>query len=127
LYLIYSGQLVQRVGSLRLVGWATSVACVCCLLQFVVLRPLSAANVPVEVLWLAALNALACTVAPVLMVMMAIERIGAALAAQTGMIGPMSTIALGVLILGEPLNAWIGVGTLLVLGGVFIVSKYGAK
>jgi drug/metabolite transporter (DMT)-like permease len=126
-YLIYSGQLVQRVGALRLVGWATSVACVCCLVQFWVLRPLSAAVVPVDVLWLALLNAIACTVAPVLMVMMAIERIGAALTAQTGMIGPMSTITLGVWILGEPINAWIGVGTLLVLGGVFIVSKYGVK
>lgn len=126
-YLIYSGQLVQRIGSLRLVGWATSVACVCCIAQFVVLRPLSAAVVPVDVLWLGVLNAVACTVAPVLMVMMAIERIGAALAAQTGMIGPMSTIALGVWLLDEPLNAWIGAGTLLVLGGVFIVSKYGSK
>jgi drug/metabolite transporter (DMT)-like permease len=126
-YLLYSGQLVQRIGSLRLVGWATSVACVCCIAQFVVLRPLSAADVPVEVLWLGVLNALACTVAPVLMVMMAIERIGAALTAQTGMIGPMSTIALGVLLLDEPLNIWIGVGTLLVVSGVFIVSKYGAK
>jgi drug/metabolite transporter (DMT)-like permease len=126
-YLLYSGQLVQRIGSLRLVGWATSVACVCCIAQFVVLRPLSAAVVPVEVVWLGVLNAVACTVAPVLMVMMAIERIGAALTAQTGMIGPMSTIALGVLLLDEPLNVWIGAGTLLVLGGVFIVSKYGAK
>ena len=126
-YLLYSGQLVQRIGSLRLVGWATSVACVCCIAQFVMLRPLSAAVVPVEVLWLGVLNAVACTVAPVLMVMMAIERIGAALAAQTGMIGPMSTIALGVWLLGEPLNAWIGVGTLLVVSGVFIVSKYGSK
>jgi drug/metabolite transporter (DMT)-like permease len=126
-YLLYSGQLVQRIGSLRLVGWATSVACVCCIAQFVVLRPLSAADVPVEVLWLGVLNALACTVAPVLMVMMAIERIGAALTAQTGMIGPMSTIALGVLLLDEPLNIWIGAGTLLVVSGVFIVSKYGAK
>jgi drug/metabolite transporter (DMT)-like permease len=126
-YLIYSGQLVQRVGSMRLVGWATSVACVCCIAQFLALRPLSAANVPVEVLWLAVLNALACTVAPVLMVMMAIERIGAALTAQTGMIGPMATIALGVLLLDEPLNLWIGMGTLLVLSGVYIVSKYGAK
>ena len=126
-YLLYSGQLVQRIGSLRLVGWATSVACVCCIAQFVVLRPLSAAAVPVEVLWLGVLNAIACTVAPVLMVMMAIERIGAALTAQTGMIGPMSTIALGVLLLDEPLNIWIGVGTLLVVSGVFIVSKYGAK
>jgi len=79
------------------------------------------------VLWLGLLNALACTVAPVLMVMMAIERIGPALTAQTGMIGPMSTITLGVLLLDEPLNAWIGLGTLLVVGGVFIVSKYGAK
>ena len=127
MYLLYSGQLVQRIGSLRLVGWATSVACVCCIAQFVMLRPLSAAVVPVEVLWLGVLNAVACTVAPVLMVMMAIERIGAALAAQTGMIGPMSTIALGVWLLGEPLNAWIGVGTLLVVSGVFIVSKYGSK
>jgi drug/metabolite transporter (DMT)-like permease len=126
-YLLYSGQLVQRIGSLRLVGWATSVACVCCIAQFVMLRPLSAAAVPTEVLWLGVLNAVACTVAPVLMVMMAIERIGAALAAQTGMIGPMSTIALGVWLLGEPLNAWIGVGTLLVVSGVFIVSKYGSK
>ena len=126
-YLIYSGQLVQRVGAMRLVGWATSVACVCCIVQFLVLRPLSAAVVPTDVLWLAALNALACTVAPVLMVMMAIERIGAALAAQTGMIGPMATITLGVLVLDEPLNVWIGAGTLLVLGGVFMVSKYGAK
>ena len=126
-YLIYSGQLVKRVGALRLVGWATSVACVCCLVQFWVLRPLSAAVVPVDVLWLALLNAIACTVAPVLMVMMAIERIGAALTAQTGMIGPMATIALGVLLLDEPLNVWIGLGTLLVLSGVYIVSKYGAK
>lgn len=126
-YLIFSGQLVQRMGSLRLVGWATSVACVCCIAQFLLLRPLSAAAVPVEVLWLGVLNAVVCTVAPVLMVMMAIERIGAALTAQTGMIGPMSTIALGVLLLDEPLNLWIGVGTLLVLSGVFIVSKYGAK
>ncbi len=127
LYLIYSGQLVQRVGAMRLVGWATSVACVCCIVQFLVLRPLSAAVVPTDVLWLAALNALACTVAPVLMVMMAVERIGAALTAQTGMIGPMATITLGVLLLDEPLNVWIGLGTLLVLSGVYIVSKYGAK
>ena len=127
IYLVFSGQLVQRIGAMRLVGWATSVACVCCIVQFIVLRPLSAMDVPQPVLWLALLNALLCTVAPVLMVMMAIERIGAALTAQTGMIGPMSTITLGVMVLGEPLNLWIGAGTLLVVGGVFLVTKYGEK
>lgn len=127
LYLLYSGQIVQRIGALRLVGWATSVACICCIVQFLVLRPLYIADLPEQVFWLAILNALLCTVAPVLMVMMAIERIGAALTAQTGMIGPMATITLGVLILHEPLNLWIGAGTLLVVGGVFLVTKYGEK
>ena len=96
IYLVYSGEMVQRLGSLRLVGLATTVACLCCLLQFVVLRPLSAAIVAPEVIWLSVLNATLCTAAPVLMVMMAIERIGAGMAAQTGMVGPLSTILMGV-------------------------------
>ncbi|MDP3887138.1 DMT family transporter [Hydrogenophaga sp.] len=125
IYLVYSGELVKRLGSLRLVGLATSVACALCLLQFVVLRPLSAAEVAPEVIWLSLLNATLCTFAPVLMVMMAIERLGAGLAAQTGMIGPMSTIAMGVLILGEPFNGWIVAGTVLVLAGVFLVTRFG--
>ncbi len=125
IYLVYSGELVKRLGSLRLVGLATSVACGLCLLQFVVLRPLSAADVEPEVIWLSLLNATLCTFAPVLMVMMAIERIGAGLTAQTGMIGPMSTIAMGVLILDEPFNGWIVAGTVLVLSGVFLVTRFG--
>ncbi|HEV8315674.1 MAG TPA: EamA family transporter, partial [Burkholderiaceae bacterium] len=65
-----------------------------------------------------------CTVAPVLMVMMAIERIGAPLAAQSGMVGPMSTILMGVLILGEPFTPWIAAGTLLVLVGIWLLAKW---
>lgn len=125
IYLLYSGEMVKRLGSLRLVGLATSVACVLCLLQFVLLRPLSAAVVAPEVIGLSVLNALLCTFAPVLMVMMAIERIGSGLTAQTGMIGPMSTIVMGVVILGEPFNGWIIAGTVLVLTGVFLVTRGG--
>jgi drug/metabolite transporter (DMT)-like permease len=94
-----------------------------CLLQFVLLRPLSAAAVAPPVLWLSLLNALACTFAPVLMVMMAIERIGATAAAQIGMIGPLSTIVMGVLLLGEPFNGWIVAGTVLVLLGVWLLTR----
>ncbi len=124
LYLSYSGELVQRLGSLRLVGLATSVACVLCIAQFVLLRPLDTAfAVAPEVLWLSLLNATACTVVPVLMVMMAIERIGSGLAAQVGMVGPMSTILMGVLLLDEPMNLWVVAGTVLVLLGVYVVSS----
>ena len=125
IYLVYSGQMVQRLGSLRLVGLATTGACVLCLLQFVLLRPMSAAQVAPEVIWLSVLNATACTAAPVLMVMMAIERLGAGLAAQVGMVGPMSTILMGVLILGEPFTAWVAAGTVLVVSGIYVFSRSG--
>ncbi|MFZ2295348.1 MAG: DMT family transporter [Polaromonas sp.] len=122
-YMVYSGEMVKRLGSLRLVGLATSVACLCCLLQFVVLRPFSAAVVAPEVIWLSVLNATLCTAMPVLMVMMAIERIGASLSAQTGMIGPLSTILMGVLILDEPFSIWLAAGTVLVIAGIFVFTR----
>ena len=122
-YLVFSGELVKRHGSLRLVGLATSVACLLCILQFLLLKPLSAALVAPEVIWLSLLNAVACTAAPVVMVMMAIERIGPGLTAQAGMIGPLSTIAMGALVLGESLNGWIVAGTALVLSGVLWVTR----
>jgi drug/metabolite transporter (DMT)-like permease len=124
IYLVYSGQLVQRIGSLRLVGFATSVACLCCIVQFFVLRPAGTAfDVAPEVIWLSVLNASLCTAVPVLLVMMAIERIGPAASAQAGMVGPISTIMMGVLILGEPFTAWIAVGSVLVIAGIFVFSR----
>jgi drug/metabolite transporter (DMT)-like permease len=122
-YLIFSGEFVNQMGSLRLVGLATTVACVLCIAQFVLLRPMSAANVAPEVINLSLFNAVFCTVVPVLLVMMGIERIGAGLASQFGMIGPMSTLLMGAYFLDEPLNMWVGVGTVLVLLGVFWASK----
>jgi drug/metabolite transporter (DMT)-like permease len=118
IYLVYSGEVVQGIGTLRLTGYASIIACLLCIAQFVLLRPMSAAAVPQPVIWLSLLNATLCTVAPVVMLMKAIEMIGAPLASQTGMIGPMSTILMGVLILGEPFNGLIIVGTVLVLAGV---------
>ena len=122
-YLIFSGEMVKRLGSLRLVGWASTVACLLCLGQFVVLRPLSAVLVAPEVLWLSLVNATLCTAVPVVLVMMAIERIGASTASQAGMIGPISTISMGVLILGEPFTLWMAAGSVLVIAGVYVFSQ----
>jgi drug/metabolite transporter (DMT)-like permease len=124
IYLVYSGEEVRRLGSLRLTGLATTVACLLCIAQYLLLRPWdSVLSVAPPVIWLSVLNATACTFAPVIMVMMAIERIGATMAAQTGMIGPMSTILMGVLILGEPFTPWVAAGTALVLLGVWLLTR----
>ena len=123
-YLVFSGEEVKRLGALRLTGLATTVACLLCIVQFLLLRPIAALAVAPEVVWLSLLNATLCTFVPVLMVMMAIERIGATLAAQTGMIGPLSTILMGVVILGEPFTVWIAAGTVLVLAGIWLPAKW---
>jgi drug/metabolite transporter (DMT)-like permease len=122
-YLAYSGEEVRRLGALRLTGLASSVACIICIVQFWMLRPLSAMAVAAPVLWLSLLNATVCTFAPVLMVMMAIERIGAPLTAQAGAIGPLSTIFMAVVLLGEPFSIWVAAGTALVLAGIWLLAR----
>ena len=127
LYLTFSGQWVRRLGALRLTGLATSIACLLCIAQFFVLRPVSAIAVPREVIWLAILNATLCTFLPVMLVMLAIERVGAGIAAQIGMLGPVSTIFLSYAVLGEPFNLWMAGGTALVLTGVWFLARPAAR
>jgi len=127
-YLVLSGEVVKRLGSLRLVGYATTVACVCCIVQYLVLRPVSEVfTLAPEVIWLALLNATLGTAVPVLLVMMGVERIGPALAAQTGMVGPMATLLMGVILLGEPFTWWIAGGTALVIAGIFVFTRGGSS
>lgn len=123
-YLVYSGAVVRRLGALRLTGWATAAACLFVIAQYLVLHPPQALlAVPAPVVWLSLLNATACTLAPVVMVMMAVERVGATVTAQTGMIGPLATIGMSVLILGEPFTPWLVAGTLLVLVGIWMLAR----
>jgi drug/metabolite transporter (DMT)-like permease len=127
LYLSFSGQEVRRLGALRLTGLATTVACIICIAQFLILRPLSALVVEPAVIWLSVLNATACTFAPVLMVMMAVERIGAGMAAQAGTVGPVSTILFAAVILGEPVTLWMALGSGLVLLGIWLLTRPAAS
>ena len=127
IYMIGTGEWVRRIGTLRLTGWTSTVACALCVLQFLVVRPLSAAVVAEPVLWLSLLNATACTVAPVLLVAMAVERIGASTTTQLGLVGPVSTILLSVVFLGEAFTPWVAAGTGLVLAGVWLLSRVRAR
>ena len=127
LYLVGSGEMVRRIGALRLTAHASCVASFCCIGQFLVLRPWSALDLPIQVYGLSLINGVACTVLPVFAVMLAIARIGATQAAQIGMVGPVSTIVLSWLLLGEAMGVSQIVGTLLVLVGVFIVSRFAAS
>jgi drug/metabolite transporter (DMT)-like permease len=129
IYLMGSGQVVQRIGSSRLVGWASCAACIMCLVQWIVVYRVSGGQLGhVSALpWLAwalsALNATACTVLPVWLVMRGVQLLGASVAAQVGMVGPLSTIWMAAAWLGEPVGWRLLAGTAAVLAGVVILSK----
>jgi drug/metabolite transporter (DMT)-like permease len=122
-YLVLSGELVRRVGAIRLTAYAMCVATAGVCLQFTLMRPLAGLAQPAPVLWLSLLNAVLCTVLPVFATMMAVARIGAGTVALAGMVGPVSTIALGYAFLAEPISGWQLAGTALVLAGVFVLSR----
>lgn len=123
LYLLLSGDLVSRVGALRLVAYAMCVSSVACVVQFFLLRPASMLVQPMPVYGLSVINAVFCTVFPVFLTMVAVSRIGPATTSQAGMIGPVSTLFLGALILGEPVTGIQLAGTALVLAGIYLLSK----
>lgn len=124
LYFVGSGEAVRRIGALRLTAYASCVASLCCVLQFAITRPGSLlTSLPSSVWGLSLVNGTLCTVLPVFLVMMGISRLGASVAAQIGMIGPVSTIVLADVFLGERMGPTQVAGTVLVMVGVFVVSQ----
>ncbi|EJN01767.1 DMT family transporter [Herbaspirillum sp. YR522] len=124
IYLIGSGELVRRVGAIRLVAYAMCVSTVACVIQFVVLRqPGTLLQQVAGVYQLSLFNAVFCTVLPVFLTMIAVSRIGAPTAAQAGLVGPVSTLFMGAALLDEPITAIQLVGTALVLSGIWLLSR----
>ncbi len=124
IYLIGSGELVRRVGAVRLVAYAMCVSSVACVIQFFILRPPAELVTQVAPVYqLSLFNAVFCTVLPVFLTMVAVARIGAPTAAQAGLVGPVSTLFMGAVLLDEPITAIQLVGTALVLAGMWLLSR----
>jgi drug/metabolite transporter (DMT)-like permease len=121
-YLVSSSQVVARIGSVRFTAYATGVASMLCILQFLLLRPLAALQLPPPVYGLAIAMALGCTVLPVFVTAEALRRIGANQVAIIGAAGPVTTIILGWVGLEERMTLLQIFGAILVLGGVMLVT-----
>jgi drug/metabolite transporter (DMT)-like permease len=121
-YLVFGTEVIQRVGSMRFTAYALLVASVLCIAQFLALRPLAALALPWPVYAYAIAMAIFSTVVPTFMTAEALKRIGANQVAILGALGPVATIFFGFVGLDERMT-WLQLaGTVLVLGGVVLVS-----
>ena len=122
IYLVAGSQLVQRIGSMRFTAYTMVVATAPAVLQFFLLEPLAALDLPSAVWGYAIVMATFSTVLPVFLVAEALRRIGANQFALIGAIGPVSVAITSALGLDEPFTWLQAVGGLLVIGGVLLVS-----
>jgi drug/metabolite transporter (DMT)-like permease len=121
-YLVGSGRLIPRIGSLRFTALAMIVSTAAMMLHFWLVGGRFSGHAPVVYLD-GVLLALVCTVLPVFLLAEGIRRIGAGPSAIIGAVGPVSTIALAHVVLGEPVHLVQALGTALVLVGATVVAR----
>jgi drug/metabolite transporter (DMT)-like permease len=122
IYLVAGSQLVRRVGSMRFTAYSTVVATVPAVLQFLLLEPISALDLPSPVWGYAIILATVSTVLPLFLQAEALNRIGANHFALMGAIGPVSVALTSALGLDEPFTAVQALGGALVIFGVLLVT-----
>jgi drug/metabolite transporter (DMT)-like permease len=122
LYLVQAGGLIARLGSSRFIAWAMLASTVFIVAQFLLTRRVAALAVPLSIHMISAAMAVFSTVLPTWLIAESIHRMGANAASLVGSLGPVFTIGLGAMILGEPVHAVQLAGAALVMGGVMLVT-----
>lgn len=122
-YLMGSGRIVGRVGSIRFSCYAGLVSCIAVVAHFAVVRDVRVIFAqPMPVYNLSLLMAAVSTVLPIVLTSEGIRRIGASHASIVASIGPIATIFLGAMFLDEPITALQLLGAALVLAGILAIS-----
>ncbi len=121
-YLVASAELVKRVGSMRFTAYSMAVATLPAVVQFFVLEPVSALDLPARVWLYALLLGTVTTVLPLFIQAEALKRIGAPEFALIGALGPVSVAITSALGLDEQFTALQAAGGALVIFGVLLVS-----
>jgi drug/metabolite transporter (DMT)-like permease len=121
-YLIGSGHAIHRIGTQRFTAYTMIVACGACMAHFTATHPVASLDLPLRVYELGLGMAVISTILPVILLNAGIRRVGSSKASLIGSIGPVSTVFLAAMFLGEAITMRQLAGTALVLAGVMIIT-----
>ena len=123
IYLVGSGELIPRMGVWRFTSIAMLVSTACVVLQCALTERFQKLwSYPAEVYGYAIAMAIFATVVPSFLISEGVKRVGATNAAVIGGVGPVSTIVLAAIFLGESFTGPQLLGTLCVIIGVIYIS-----
>ncbi|MFZ3088558.1 MAG: DMT family transporter [Methylotenera sp.] len=124
-YLVFSGRLIPRVGSSLFTAYTMLAATAASAGHFATTpHQTSVLHLPIQVYLLSLSMALVATVLPAILLNEGIQRIGSNKASLVASVGPVSTIFLAYIFLGEDIT-WLQLfGTGLVMIGVWVIAKH---
>lgn len=122
MYLTGTNFLVAKTGSLRLTVLVMTISCISVILHFLLTKQPDILGYQKEVYILGVLMAVFATVLPSFLINEAIKQIGAPDVSIIGSLGPVSTIVLSMIFLGEQLTLTQYAGALVIISGVVIIG-----
>lgn len=122
IYIVGSGQLLPKIGTIRYNSISMSAACLGIFIHNFGLNGFNLSEFAIPVYWISLAMALISTVIPSFLIVEGIRVIGSSNAAIIGSIGPISTIGMAYLFLGERLGWLQWVGTLFVIAGILLIT-----
>lgn len=122
-YLVLSGRLIPRYGALLYTAYGMVVISLASATHFALTKDVVViTQLPMPVYGYVFLMALIATVIPALFLNMGIQRLGSNTASLISSVGPVSTIYLAWIFLGEAITGMQLIGTALVMIGVLVIS-----
>jgi len=122
IFLTVSDDLINRVGSFRFSTVATLTMCICMIIHAMVAGKTHIEGYNSHVIWYCVLMAVLSTVIPVYLFNYSMSKLGASNVSIISCLGPVVTLMLSAIMLKEVITIWQIIGTIIVLGGIFIVN-----
>lgn len=127
IYVVGSGELLPKLGTQLYNSFAMLAAGIAIVIHHYFTNGLALFDFEMEVYGYAFLMAMIATVIPSFLVAEGIRIVGSNNSGLIGSIGPISTIVLAYIFLGERLDLYQWFGTLLVIGGVLLIVLWKKK
>lgn len=127
LFMVGSHGAVQRIGAARFTAYSMTVATLLTLIHYTILHGLALFDEPPGFYLYAVDLALLGTVVPAFLMNAGLHRVGASQTAILTSVGPILTLALAYVYLGEPLTLVQMAGTMLILAGVYVAGRRRAR
>lgn len=121
-YMVISYAFVSGVGSVRLTAYSMIISCFLVFIHFFITTNSNLFGFQTEVYLYSIAMAVFATVIPSFMINEGIKRLGAPNVSIIGTIGPVSTITLSIIFLGEMLTLQQFGGALVIIGGVAFLT-----